>query len=400
MAHHLSAENMKNPGSWQISSRARSVLVALFILGVLAIGAGLASGQSTRVWANILSNYYYYMCIAVGGVFFLAIQYITNSMWSVPLRRTAEGLTTFLPFAAVIGLMILVLGGHTLYEWMHIEAMQHDELLASKSAYLNNKFAIFRSIFAFAVWIFIGNKLVKNSLVQDVSGDPEFTWKNIKLSAAFIPLFGLTFSFLAYDFLMSLEPHWFSTMFGVYCFAGLFYSTLCSITILTVLMKRKGLLPGLNENHLHDMGKFMFGFAIFWAYIGFSQFMLIWYANLPEETVYYLRRSEGGWLAMMWLVLITKFVIPFFLLMPRGVKRREGYLLNMAIFMLVAHWLDYYLLVMPNFAPKGPVFGWIELGVAAAFFGLFALVITRFLARVPAMPFRDPRLGESLNHHQ
>jgi hypothetical protein len=273
-------------------------------------------------------------------------------------------------------------------------------LLQLKSAYLNHKFALVRSAIAFVVWIFIGAKLVKNSLAQDVSGDPEFTIRNTKLSAAFIPLFGLTFSFLAYDFLMSLEPHWFSTMFAVYCFAGLFYSTLCTITIITILMKRRGLLPALNENHLHDMGKLMFGFTVFWAYIGFSQFMLIWYANLPEETVYYLRRIEGGWKALCWLLLIVKFIIPFFMLMPRGVKRQEGYLFKMAIFMLVAHWIDYYLLVMPNFAPKGPVFGWIELGVAAGFFGLFALVITRFFGRVPAMPFRDPRLAESLNHHQ
>jgi len=199
---------------------------------------------------------------------------------------------------------------------------------------------------------------------------------------------------------MSLEAHWFSTMWAVYCFAGLFYSILCSTVLVSLILKKRGLLPLFNENHLHDLGKFMFGFSVFWAYIGFSQFMLIWYANMPEETIYFLRRAQGGWYWMCWVLLITKFIIPFFVLLPRGTKRCENVMSKMAVFMLLAHWLDMYVMVMPNVFPKGPQFNWIEVGTALGFFGLFAFVVTSFYSKVPVMAFRDPRIQEGAKHTQ
>ncbi len=388
---------MKNPGPWQIGGSTRALFAGMAVLGALCIAGGISTGQASRVWANVVSNYFLYFCIALGGAFFVALGYVAGAMWNTPVRRIAEGFTTFLPVAAVIGLIIMVFGGHSLYEWMHTDVIQNDALLASKAGYLNPKFAIGRTIGFFLVWLLLARALVRNSLAQDLTGDAAFTLKNMKLSAIFIPFFGVGFSFLSYDYIMSIEAHWFSTMFGVYCFSGLFYSTLCAITIVALLMKRRGLIP-LNDDHLQDLGKFMFGFTVFWAYIGFSQFMLIWYANMPEETVYYLSRSHGGWYYVCWAVLIMKFVIPFFLLMPRGAKRCEKHMMRMACFMLVAHWLDYYLLVMPAFAPQGPVFGWIEAGIALGFFGLFALVVSFFYSRVPAMPFRDPRLSEAMSY--
>ena len=395
-----SINDIKNPGPWQIASGAKALFAVLALVGLGTAAAGMSSGQGARVWANVLMNYFYFMCLALGAVFFVALQYVTNAMWSVPLRRAAEGLSAFLPVAAIVGLLILTVGGHSLYEWTHDQVVQHDALIAAKAGYLNPKFAIIRTVVAFALWIFMAKKIVGNSLAQDVSGDVKHTLSNNAWSAAFIPFFAIGFSFLCYDYMMSLEPHWFSTMFAVYGFAGLIYSTFAAIMVVTLLMKRRGLLPVLTEDHLHDLGKLMFGFTVFWAYIGFSQFMLIWYANLPEETVYYLRRLEGGWQWLMWGLLIFKFIVPFFVLMPRGAKRCEKTLLFMAVYMLLWHWVDVYVMVMPNFFTGNPSFGWVEAGLALGFFGLFATVVAMFFGRVPAMAFRDPRIMESVHHHQ
>lgn len=398
--HITSINDIKNPGPWQIASGAKALFAILALVGVVTVAAGFSAGQGARVWANILTNYFFYMCLAVGAVFFVALQYVTNAMWSVPLRRAAEGLSSFLPVAAIIALLILTMGGHSLYEWTHEHVVSHDALIAAKAGYLNPKFAIIRTVVVFALWILMAKKMVGNSLAQDVTGDVGFTLRNNAWSAAFIPFFAIGFSFLCYDYMMSLEPHWFSTMFAVYGFAGLIYSTFAAIMVVTILMRRRGLLPHLNENHLHDLGKLMFAFNVFWAYIGFSQFMLIWYANLPEETVYYLRRLEGNWQWLMWGLLIFKFIVPFFVLMPREAKRNEKTLMFMSVYMLVWHWIDVYVMVMPNFATGNPVFGWIEIGMALGFLGLFVTVVALFYGRVPAMAFRDPRILEAVQHHQ
>ena len=218
MANHATIE-IKNPGTWQVSASAKSIFLVLTALGVLTVGAGLAQGHAHRVWANILINHFYFMCLAVGALFFIALQHITNSMWSTPFRRVVEGFTAYLPFAAVFGILLLTLGSHSLYEWTHPDVLSHDSLIASKAAYLNPKAALIRTVLAFSIWIFFAKKLVGNSLAQDISGDSSFTLNNVKWSAVFILLFSLTFSALSIDYVMSLEAHWFSTMWAVYCFA-------------------------------------------------------------------------------------------------------------------------------------------------------------------------------------
>lgn len=242
----------------------------------------------------------------------------------------------------------------------------------------------------------------KNSLNQDITGEHRFTLSNIKLSAIFIPLFAITFTLCSFDLVMSLEPHWFSTIFGVYCFSGLFYGGLSLLAYLTICGSQKGVFTKdlVNENHIHDIGKLMFAFTVFWGYILFSQLMLQWYANLPEEIPYYLRRFDGSWWDVGVFLFLVHFVLPFFLLLPRQAKRSASYLKKMACLMLFSQWVDVYYMVMPVFFKKGPVFGWIEIGVFLGFLGLFGLTLSRFLNRVPSLPIKDPRLTDCLAHVQ
>jgi hypothetical protein len=205
---------------------------------------------------------------------------------------------------------------------------------------------------------------------------------------------------VSFDQLMSLDAHWFSTMFGVYCFAGMIYSTFAAICLLALYLISKDKLTGIvNVNHMHDLGQFMFGFTVFWAYIGFSQFMLIWYANLPEETGYFIHRFNGNWLGVSAFLLFGKFLVPFFSLLPRHAKRNYTTLRNVAMFMLVAQWIDVMWMVQPEFFAEGPRFGLTELGMTLGFIGIFGSVVARFLAKNNIVAIGDPRLEEAVFHH-
>lgn len=390
---------IKNPGPFEVSWSTRLLLMIFLGLGVLTAAAALMSGKKDHFWSSFVINNFYFMCLGLGGLFFAGIQWATNAMWSAPVRRLSESFTAYLPFA-VITFAILAFGIHDIYHWSHPEYVKGDLLLEGKSGYLEIVFFIIRHIIAFAIWLFFAKKLIGNSIAQDTSGDVSYTLKNRKLAPIFLILFALSFTVVSFDQIMSLDPHWFSTIFGVYCFAGLFYSNLAATCLLTIYFKRKGLLEGVvNENHLHDLGKFMFAFTVFWAYIGFSQFMLIWYANLPEETGYYLNRAHQGWLPFSVVVLFAKFLVPFFVLMPRDAKRNEKVLLFVGVFMLLFQWFDVMWLVQPQFFKEGPQFSWVEPGITLGFLGLFGLAVSRFWKKHNILAVGDPRLKESVLHH-
>jgi hypothetical protein len=318
------------------------------------------------------------------------------------VRRLAEGLVSYLPIAFVLGLALLFFGRHHLYEWSNAKVVGADHLLQLKSAYLNTKFMGVRLVVFFGIWMFFTYKMRKNSLAQDSTGDTKFTLSNIRLSAIFIPLFAISFTLMSFDLIMSLEPHWYSTIFGVYCFAGMFVTGNALLAVLLIYGRRQGTFSDkvVNDNHMHDVGKLMLAFTVFWAYIMFSQLMLQWYANLPEETSYYIRRFHGGWWKYSILLFLVRFVIPFFGLLPREVKRRQNYLMGMGLLILAAQWMDCYYLVMPVFSPAGPQLGWIEIGTFLGFFGAFGISVGRFFEKVPAVAARDPRLVECLAHTQ
>jgi len=403
MTHHDSTQsvNIANPGSLRITPVLKTVFGVFTVIGLVAIAAGIIT-QPARAWPNFLVNYFFYLMLALAGGFFTAIQHITNAYWSVTVRRVSEGLMSFLPVAFVLGLALLFFGQHHLYEWSHAEVVQHDHLLTLKKSYLNTGFFAARMIVFFVLWLVLGFGMRRQSLEQDKTGDHKHTLTNIRLSAIFLPVFAISVTLTSFDLLMSLEPHWFSTIYGVYCFSGLFFSGLSLMAVIVIYGRRQGVFNNqtVNANHLHDIGKLMFGFTVFWAYIMFSQLMLQWYANLPEETSYYLRRFHGGWWTYFWVLFAAHFVIPFFGLLPREAKRSDSYMFKMALFMLFAQWLDVYFLVMPVFFKEGPVFGWIEIGTALGFLGMFGISVGRFFEKVPALPVRDPRLADALAHSQ
>ncbi|MDO8518775.1 MAG: molybdopterin oxidoreductase [Deltaproteobacteria bacterium] len=386
------------PQNFSWNRRENIIFSSLAGVGALCFIIGLFVSHE-RAWASYLVGYFFWLCIALAGVFFTALQHITGSMWSVTVRRVAESFIGYLPVAVVL-FVILLFGLHDLYEWTHAEVAVHDPNISQKTAYLNIPFFIIRGLILFALVLGLGGWMVKNSLKQDQTGDAALTARNVRIAAPFLLIFAWAFTFVAFDLMMSLSPHWFSTIFGIYCWAGLFYSGLAMITIWVIMLRKKGILGGfVTEDHLHDLGKLMFAFLVFWAYIGISQYLLIWYGNLPEETFYFIKRTEGGWKAVSIALMLGKFGIPFFLIVGRKAKRNENWLLFMAFWYLAAQWLDVYWMVFPTFF-DGPVFGWIEIGTFAGFGGLFFLSVGHFMKKISPVAIRDPRLQEALHHHQ
>lgn len=395
---HMAHGKLKSPGKFELPSGTRGVLILMVVGGISTTLMGFKV-DPTRQWAAFVQNHFYFMSLALGGLFFAAIQWITGSMWSATTRRLAESFASYLP-VALGTLVILNFGMHDLYSWTHAGHVQGDVVLEGKSGYLNTTFFMIRNLVAIAIWIAFSKIMVSNSLAQDTDPKYKYTARNKAMSPVFLIIFGVTFTMASFDQIMSLDPHWFSTMFGVYCFAGLFYSVLAALCLLTLYLKAKGHLEGIvNDNHLHDIGKFMFAFTVFWAYISFSQFMLIWYANLPEETGYYLKRFHGGWMYVSLFLLIGKFLVPFLVLLPRDAKRNTTLLGLMACFMLVAQWVDVLWMIQPEFFQMGPKIGWIEIGSTLGFLGTFCLFVTAFLAKNNIVAIGDPRLSESVHHH-
>ncbi|MES2769770.1 MAG: molybdopterin oxidoreductase [Bdellovibrionota bacterium] len=386
-------------GTYVVSQKLKGIMFSFILIGLLTLVVGYVVDKE-RIWQSFLTNFFYFTSLALGGLFFTAIQYVTKAGWSAGVRRVFESLTAFLPVALVAAIVIIAFGSHSLFEWLHTDVVNADPILKGKQGYLNMPFFAIRTVVFFAIWMLFQKLIVGNSLKQDKTGDESLTHKNVSLSVGFLILFALTYSLFSIDFVMSLHPHWFSTMFGVYTFAGLFQASLSLITIIVIKLMDKGLVKGfVTEEHLHDLGKFMFAFTVFYAYIAFSQFMLIWYANLPEETIFYAHRAHGGWMAVSFSLLIFKFVVPFLMLLPRGAKRDKGHLVRVGCLILIMQWVDIYWLVYPNFNEGHVVFSYQEVGLFLGFLGLFIFTVTKFLSKNSLVAIKDPYIHESNHHH-
>lgn len=396
------ASNSNQPievGQFVVSQKLKSIMFSFIVIGLLTTVIGFVIDKD-RTWQSFLTNFFYFTSLALGGLFFTAIQYVTKAGWSATIRRISESLTAFLPFALIGGIAIVAFGGHSLYEWLHADVVAKDYILQKKEPYLNFPFWAIRTGIFFAIWFLFRKLIIGNSLKQDQTGDENLTHRNVTLSIAFLMLFALSYSFFSVDFVMSLHPHWFSTIFGVYCFAGLFQATVSLITIIAIKLMDKGIVKDLiTEEHLHDLGKFMFAFTVFYAYIAFSQFMLIWYANLPEETIFYAHRAHGGWMAVSFSLLILKFVVPFLMLLPRAAKRDKNHLVRVGVLLLVMQWVDIYWLVYPNFNDGHVVFSFQEIGLFLGFLGVFIYAVTKFLSKNNVVAVKDPYIQEAVNHH-
>lgn len=313
------------------------------------------------------------------------------------MRRVSEYLTVLVPVAAVAALP-LFFSLHDLFHWTHEEVVANDAILQSKEPYLNVQFFTIRFVVFFAVLTLFAWLFRRNSAKQDTTKDQALTSRNAKLAAGFIPLFAIIVTFLAIDWAMSLEPHWFSTIFGVYFFSGTVVATLAAVTLIVLTFMEANILPQLRRDHLYSLGALMFAFLNFWAYIAFSQFMLIWYANLPEETGWFMMRWANGWEYVSVALIVFQFAVPYLVLLPQDAKMDPKRLKFSAIWLLVAHLVDIYWLVLPTHS-KTVGFAWYEIGYPAALVGLVIVTLSVMVKRRNPIPVGDPKLERALDFH-
>ena len=395
---HSHQENL-HVGKFQLSNGLRTLFLALMALGLVTVAYGYLTHQMERIWTSYLVTYFYFICLSLGGLFWVSLNNLTKSGWSVSIRRLAEATTAFLPFL-IIGGIILLAGLKVLYPWARPEVLEAEPVIAAKVAYLNWKFFALRIlVFGIGVLIF-RHIIVGNSIKQDTSGDQSLTDSNVGWSIGFIPFFAIFFSLFSVDLLMSLMPTWYSTIYGIYAFSGMFQSFLAFFAIVIVIFKKSSFIKGyITEEHQHDVVKYLKGFTVFWAYIAFSQFMLIWYANIPEETEFFLMRSQGGWTGVSMSLLFLRFIVPFIVLLPRWVKRTDTAVIAVSILVLIMQYVDIFWLVYPNFFEGNLVFGIPELGMMIGFTGLFLWTFTHFLSKNSIVAVKDPRMHEAVAHH-
>jgi hypothetical protein len=368
--------------------------------GLCAAGVALscagALSDAHRFAFSYLTGFVWLTTIGLGALFFVIIQHLTRAGWSVIPRRQMEWVTSVLPLSLALFVPIALMARTIYHAWMGPEAAT-DEIVHKKAAWLNPGFFFLRAAVFLGLWAVISLAFWRSSRRQDETGDKALTLRMQAGSAPSVLLFGITITFAAFDWIMSLDPHWASTIFGVYVFAGAATSSLSALALLTVVLQRSGLVRGVSTvEHRHDIGKLLFGFTVFWAYIAFSQFILIWYANIPEETIYYRHRWEGSWRVVSLLLLAGHFVVPFLALLSRAAKRDERVLGVTAVLMLAMHYVDLYWMIMPTLDHGGARPTWIDAAGLLGPLGAGALMLALRAARSPLYPLRDPRLAESL----
>jgi hypothetical protein len=379
-----------------ISKKYNYIALGLLALGLLALAYGLFT-DSSRTWANILLNNYYFLSLAIGATFFFCLQYITQSGWSAMFRRVPEAIMNYLPYAGVV-MLLLFFGVQNVYQWANHNAAVNDAIIAHKSPYLNVPFFYIRIIIIFGAWIILSWYLRKLSLEEDRIGGVKYLEKIEFWSKIFIFVLAITYSIGAFDWIMSIEVHWFSTIFAFKAFASAFYHGTALVALVVIILHERGHFPDLNESHLLDFSRYMFGLSIIWGYLYFAQFMLIWFSNLPEETIYYVKRWNNGWVVFFIVNFAINWLIPFVLLLPQKLDKNIKVVKYMAMLLLVGMWLEQYELVMPEITTT-PHFGIIEIGGIICFAGLFMFSIGRALAKAPLIPKNHPYIEESLYHH-
>jgi hypothetical protein len=391
----ISTENRRLDGI------ARPVMVVCIVMAAVGLGGSLILGSQIEhgmdyLLETYLVSYSLFLAITLGGLFFVLLQHCTRAGWSVVVRRVAEAVAGNVWLMALLAVPI-VLGMDHLYHWTDTAHALEDPLLRGKLGYLDAAFFIVRLVIYFAVWGALATFLHRTSVAQDATGDPDLTLRMERVSAPGMVLFALTINFAAFDLLMSLDPHWFSTIFGVYYFAVSVVAFLAVMPKILYGLQLRDVLPNaVTVEHYHDLGKLLFAFIVFWAYIAFSQYMLIWYANLPEETGWFLKRQTGDWTAVSLLLIIGHFLVPFLLLISRVVKRRPLLLAVTGGYVVVMSWIDIYWLVIPEFSAGVARFGLLDVLCLVGMSGLFSAGVLFRLQRHSVVAEKDPRLEESL----
>lgn len=367
--------------------------------------AGAHKPWYARVYANIFANSYFFLLISSLSLFFLALQYVANAGWTTVFKRVIEAATKFLPIAAGMFILILIIGKTDLFHWAHYEHeglkpgdAGYDKILDGKSWFLNSSFFIGGIVLIPLIWYLMGNKLSSLSKKEDAEGGLTPFKKSIRWSAGFTVFFAFSISVLSWLAIMSIDAHWYSTIFSVYNFATGFVAALCVITLFVLYLKSIGHLQLVTDEHIHDLGKFIFAFSIFWGYIWIAQLLLIWYAHIPEEVYYYQVRLMDQWKPYFYINLALNFVLPFFALMTRDAKRNPRILATVALLVLLGHWIDVYLMVMPGSIGSLANLGFLEVGMLLLFSGAFIYLTLIALTKRALVAMNHPYLEESAHH--
>lgn len=369
-----------------------------------------SSPSVKRLLSNLWINNVFFAGLAIIGVFFFAIQYAAQAGWSVGIKRIPFAFGNWLPIAFVLMLVVYVIGGHDIFHWTHADIYEPgvDPIAQGKAPYFfwpleGGTIPVFwlaRLVIFFAVWYLLFLKLRKMAFAEDLEGGTKQWYQLRKTSAIFLVFFAVSSSMAAWDWIMSIDLHWFSTMFGWYAFASWWVSGLALTLFIVVMLKDKGYLSIVNANHIHDLGKFVFAFSIFWTYVWFSQFLLIYYAHIPEETVYFLERWKSNHYAPVFYInLILNFFFPILVLMTRDAKRHSRILKVVCPALVFGHWLDFYMMVSPGTVGESSGFGALEVGLILVYTGAFLYVTFNALAKAPLFAKNHPMLEESLHHH-
>ncbi|WP_317898558.1 quinol:cytochrome C oxidoreductase [Aurantibacillus circumpalustris] len=402
--------------NFTVPSKARMFSFGLMAVGLISIILmfltdhvdGDPDYHNTRAWSNVFSGAFFFMALSLAAAFFLGLQYAAEAGWSTTIKRVIEAVTMYLPWGLSFMMLLFLLGQfqvHHIYHWMtpgiaDATSENYDKIIAGKMGY----FGVFwwvRTILYMIGWLWFTFKLRNNSIEADkldVDINNSYHWKNIKIGAWFMVLFAVTSSTASWDWVMSIDTHWFSTLFGWYIFSGMWISALTAITILVIWLKKEGYMEFVTESTIHDMGKWMFAISFLWTYLYFSQFMLIWYADIPEEVVYFTARWEN-YKALMWTVFFINFALPMVMLMSRDSKRNFFFLMFVGTIIFIGHYLDVIMIVMPGtVGHHWTGLSWMEFGCFFFFLGLFIYVVLNALAKVPLRVKNHPFIQESLHH--
>ena len=374
------------------------LLTRLAIAGALVLACGCVIAP-LRTWSSLLVATFYLLTIALGGALFVALTYVAGGGWHVAFRRIPEAMAKVLPVAGVA--MLVVLGMRMSHYGWHHDWHGDAGTFWFKELWLTPSFWAVRAVGYVLVWSLLAGWLVARSRKQDATGDAAITGGNVRISALFLAVYAVTFSLASADWMMALEPMWFSTMWGVYNFSGMIQAALAVVIILGIVLRSNGgpLHGVFSDEHLHDLGKLLLGFSCFWMYIWFSQYMLIWYSNIPEETSYFIARTHGPWGAIVVGSIVLNWVIPFFVLLPKPAKRNADIMLKVAIVVLIGRWVDLYVMVFPSTLGENPVFGIWEFASISCLLGTAGLLFFRSFATAAPVPRQDPFLSESLHYH-
>jgi len=372
-----------------VPQKFKNLLYALIAIGFVSMAAGFVIDPA-RAWANYLLNNYYFVSLAIGAAFFGAIQYIAQAGWSAAFKRIPEAMASYVPVAGVF-FLLLYFGMHSLFHWSHEGITETDKLIAHKAPYLNIPFFFVRVILFFGLWTVMIRLLRRISLKEDEEGGLQHFYNSEKYSKVLIFIVAISFTLFAIDMLMSLEPHWFSGLFAAKSFIAAFLHGSSMIALIAIILHKMGKYPMLNRSHLHDFSRYIFMLAIIWGYFNFAEFMIIWYGNLPEETMFYVHRSHGVFGVLFYANIILNWFIPFLFLMPRMTSRSKLAMVPVIILLMIGQYTELYYYIWPAVVHEAK-FGVIEIGAYLGFLGLFALVVTNTLSKASLVPKNHPEL--------